>query len=235
MAVNPRDAVKLRVLSYNVHNQKDDVDALASVVRSLEPDVVVVQEGPRRFRWRHKTAALADRFGMVVAAGGLPSLGNLILTTLRVDVHDTWCLRYPLTPGRHMRGAAFASCGVRGARFVVTGSHLATDPVERPAQAAAWRAAIAAAEHPVIAAADLNDVPDGEAWRIAAEGLVDTAVAADRADRLTYSSGAPSRRIDAVFVDPGIDILDYDVVDTPETRRASDHFPVMVDLALKPH
>ena len=55
-------------------------------------------------------------------------------------------------------------------------------------------------------------------------------MAADRADRLTYSCGAPRRRIDAVFVDPGIDVLDYDVVDTPETRRASDHFPVLVDL-----
>jgi endonuclease/exonuclease/phosphatase family metal-dependent hydrolase len=233
--VSEVDPVKLRVMSYNVHGQKDDVDALASVVRAQSPDVVVVQEGPRRCRWRHKTAALADRFGMVVAAGGLPSLGNLILTTLRVNVHDTWCVRYPLTPGRHMRGAAFASCSVLGARFVVTGSHLATDPEERPAQATAWRAAIAAAEHPVIAAADLNDAPDGDAWRIAAEGLVDTAVAADRADRLTYSCAAPSRRIDAVFVDPRIDVLDYDVVDTPEAQRASDHFPLMVDLALKPH
>ena len=34
--------------------------ALAGLVRELAPDVVIVQEAPRRFRWRHKCAALAD-------------------------------------------------------------------------------------------------------------------------------------------------------------------------------
>jgi endonuclease/exonuclease/phosphatase family metal-dependent hydrolase len=228
-------AVSLRVLCYNVHNQKDDTDALASVVRGLAPDVVVVQEGPRRFRWRHKTAALADRLGMVVAAGGLPSLGNLVLTTLRVKVDETWCLRYPLTPGRHLRGAAFARCAVttpagETARFVVTGSHLATDPVERPAQAALWRAAIEQVDLPVIAAADLNEEPGGAAWSTAAKGLVDAAEKMDRTDRLTFPCPGANRRIDGVFVDPRIEIADYDVVDTPESRRASDHFPVLVDL-----
>src|ERR1700712_1183780 len=140
--------IPLRVLSYNVHGLRDDRAALTGLVRDLEPDVVIVQEAPRRFRWRHKCAALADDFGLVVAAGGLPSLGNLLLVSLRVRVHETWCLRYPLTPGRHLRGAAFAMCSVRGARFMVSGSHLATDPTERPDQAARWKAALGAAEAP---------------------------------------------------------------------------------------
>ncbi len=92
----------IRVLSYNVHGQDDDREALASVVRTLSPDLVFVQEGPRRFRWRTHAADLAHRFGLIYAAGGLPSLGNLILTSQRIRVHDTWCLRYPLTPGRSM-------------------------------------------------------------------------------------------------------------------------------------
>src|SRR5689334_3091678 len=146
---------RLRVVSYNVHGLKDDRAALIEVVRDLAPDVLIVQEAPRRFRWRHKCAALADDVGMVVAAGGMPALGNLLLVTLRVRVHDSWCLRYPLTPGRHMRGAVFARCSVLGARFVLSGSHLATDPVERPAQAAAWKSALAAIEEPLIAAGDL--------------------------------------------------------------------------------
>jgi endonuclease/exonuclease/phosphatase family metal-dependent hydrolase len=225
-------AVPLRVLSYNVHNQKDDMDALASVVRALAPDVVVVQEAPRRFRWRYRTAALADRFGMVVAVGGLPSLGNLVVTTLRVRVGRTWTLRYPLTPGRHMRGAAFAEGAVGGARFVVTGSHLSTDPDERPAQAVRWRREFDELDLPVIAVADLNDGPGSPAWTAASAGLVD---AAREDGRFTYPVRAPNRRIDAVFVDPRIEVLDYDVVDTPETRRASDHFPVLVDLALASH
>ncbi|MET8906954.1 endonuclease/exonuclease/phosphatase family protein [Micromonospora sp. NPDC004551] len=224
--------VPLRVVSYNIHSQRDDTAALAEVVRAAEPDVVIVQEGPRRFRWRQKCASLADSFGLVVAAGGLPSLGNLLLTSLRVRVTATHCQRYPLTPGRHLRGAAYAECLVGGTRFLLAGSHLSTDPVERPAQAAAFKRELAAATLPVVAGADLNEGPDGAAWRTVAEGLTDAAVAMDRADRHTYSCADPRRRIDALFVDARITVVDYDVVDTPRTRQASDHFPVLVDLLL---
>jgi endonuclease/exonuclease/phosphatase family metal-dependent hydrolase len=224
--------VPLRVVSYNIHSQRDDTAALAAVVREAAPDVVIVQEAPRRFRWRQKSAALAESFGLVVAAGGLPSLGNLLLTSLRVRVLDTRCQRFPLTPGRHLRGAAFADCAVGGARFTLAGSHLSTDPLERPAQAAAFKRELAAAKLPVVAGADLNEGPDGAAWRTVGDGLTDTAVAADRADRHTYSSANPRRRIDAVFVDARISVVGYDVVDTPQTRRASDHFPVLVDVLL---
>ncbi|PYC60794.1 endonuclease, partial [Micromonospora arborensis] len=61
--------VPLRVVSYNIHSQRDDTAALAAVVRAATPDVVIVQEGPRRFRWRQKSATLAEAFGLVVAAG----------------------------------------------------------------------------------------------------------------------------------------------------------------------
>ncbi|MFC0504437.1 endonuclease/exonuclease/phosphatase family protein [Micromonospora costi] len=225
--------VPLRVVSYNIHSQRDDAAALAAVVREAAPDVVIVQEGPRRFRWRQRCATLADAFGLVVAAGGLPALGNLLLTSLRVRVLATRDQRFPLTPGRHLRGAAYAECAVAGgARFTVAGSHLSTDPAERPAQAALFKRELDAAGTPVIAGADLNEGPDGPAWAAVARGLTDAAVAADRADRLTYSCADPRRRIDALFVDPRITVVDYDVVDTPLTRRASDHFPIVVDLLL---
>lgn len=231
MSQGPGAGVPLRVLSYNIHRQRDDSAALATVVRAVAPDVLIVQEAPRRFRWRQKSAALAEAFGLVVAAGGLPSLGNLLLTSLRVRVLATRCERFPLTQGRHLRGAAFAECEVGGARFVVAGSHLSTDSMERPGQAAQFKRELVGADWPVVAGADLNEEPDGLAWRTIADGLTDTAVA-DRADRLTYSCSNPRRRIDAIFVDPRITVVDYDVVDTPQTRRASDHFPVLVDLLL---
>jgi endonuclease/exonuclease/phosphatase family metal-dependent hydrolase len=218
---------KIRVMSYNIHSSKDDLRALAGVVRTEAPDLVLVQEAPRRFRWRHKCAALADDVDMVVAAGGLPALGNLIIVTLRVKVHETWCLRYPLTPGRHLRGAAFARCSVKGARFTVSGSHLATDPIERPAQAAQWKSALAALEGPLVAAGDLNEGPAGGAWRTVADGF-----AAPRDAALTYPATLPRQRLDAVFVSPDIVIESYDVIDTDRARRASDHLPVLADLRL---
>lgn len=222
----------LRVVSYNIHSQRDDRAALAVVVRELAPDVLVVQEAPRRLRWRARCARLARDFGMVYAAGGLPSLGNLILTTMRVRVHDTWCLRFPLTPGRHMRGAVFARCSVDRVPFAVVGSHLSTDPAERPAQAALLKTALAEVDVPLIVAADLNENSGGAAWRTLGDGLVDVAAKTGCADRLTYSCAAPVDRIDAIFVDPLITVRGFDVADTAQVRRASDHFPLMADLTL---
>jgi endonuclease/exonuclease/phosphatase family metal-dependent hydrolase len=227
--------VRLRVLSYNVHGQRDDVAALAAAVRAVEPDVVIVQEGPRRFRWRHKCAALADALGLVVGGGGLPSLGNLILTSMRVRVRRTWHRQFPLTPGRHMRAAVFAECDVGSditAPFVVAGSHLGTDATERPGQAALLKRDLAALRLPVVLGADLNENSGGAAWRTIADGLVDAALTSDRADRRTFPCANPRERIDALFVDPRIVVTGYDVLDTPQTRRASDHFPVLADLLL---
>ncbi|WP_326556690.1 endonuclease/exonuclease/phosphatase family protein [Micromonospora sp. NBC_01796] len=230
--------VRLRVLSYNVHGQRDDVAALAATVREAEPDVVIVQEGPRRFRWRHKTGVLADALGLVVGGGGLPSLGNIVLTSLRVRVRRTWHRQFPLTPGRHMRGAIFAECAVGSdtiAPFVVAGSHLGTDPTERPGQAALLKRELSELHLPVVLGADLNENSGGAAWRTIADGLTDAAVAAGRADARTFPCADPRDRIDALFVDPRIVVTGYDVVDTPQTRRASDHFPVLADLLLPAH
>ncbi len=224
--------IPLRVLSYNVHGMRDDRAALTGLVRELAPDVVVVQEAPRRFRWRSKCASIASDCGMVVAAGGLPSLGNLIMVTLRVRVHESWALRYPLTPGRHLRGAAFARCEVPGARFTVSGSHLATDPVERPHQAARWKEALAAIDGPLIAGGDLNEGPGGDGWRTVADGLTDTALAAGGTAGPTFPATLPRNRIDALFVSPGIEVTRYEAVDGDVARRASDHLPVLAELRL---
>jgi endonuclease/exonuclease/phosphatase family metal-dependent hydrolase len=224
----------LRVVSYNVRGMRDDRAALARTVRDLAPDVVVVQEAPRHVRWRVRSAALARGFGVVVAAGGAPALGNLILTDLRVRVVDTWCVRFPLTPGRHLRGAAFARCELAGVRFVVAGSHLSTDPDERPLQAARLAAAVsqAGAEAPVVLGADLNDEPESLTWKAVTEILVDPA--GDSPGAPTFPASAPRRRLDAVLVDPRVSVRSYRVVDSPPARRASDHLPVVADLWLTP-
>jgi endonuclease/exonuclease/phosphatase family metal-dependent hydrolase len=222
----------IRVLSYNLHSLKDDQAALAAVVRQIQPDVAILQEAPRRLRWRQKCAALARAFDLVVGGGGLPSLGNLVLTSMRIRVHESWCLRYPLTPGREMRGAVFVRCTLARVPFVVAGSHLSTDPAERPGQAGILKAALSEVDDPVVFGGDLNEGADGPAWRTVADGLVDTATACGRADRPTFSCATPRARIDVVLVDPRWSVLDYQLVDSPLARAASDHFPLVVDLDL---
>src|SRR5690242_9534955 len=222
---------RVRLLSYNVHGQRDDVGALAAVVRAADPDVVVVQEGPRRFRWRTRSATLANRLGLFVAGGGEPALGNLVLVGMRVRVHGHRCVQFPLRAGRHMRGAVLVECSVGRTRFVVAGSHLATDARERPLQAEILRRTLAEVESPVLLGLDANEESDGRAWRTLTEsgGLVDPDTGTGAA---TFPAAGPCRRIDAVLVDPRCEIVDYRVLDSPEARRASDHLPVLVEVSL---
>jgi endonuclease/exonuclease/phosphatase family metal-dependent hydrolase len=223
---------KIRVMCYNLHSSKDDLRALAAVVRAEAPDVVLAQEAPRRFRWRAKNAKLARDWGMLFAGGGLWALGNAVFTNLRVATHESWCIQFPLTPGRHMRGAAFVRCSVGRTRFVVVGTHLSLDAVERAAQAHLLKARLAELDEPYLVCGDLNEESGGAGWRTLVDGLVDAAEARDCGNVFTFSCAAPRRRIDGIFVDPRFELLDYRVVDTPQARAASDHFPLVADLAL---
>ena len=218
--------IPLRVLSYNVHGLRDDRAALTGLVRDLEPDVLIVQEGPRRFRWRHKCAALADDVGMVVArrwhaGAGQPAAGHAAGAGAQ-----TWCLRYPLTPGRHLRGAAFARCSVRGAAFSLW---VPTWPPIRSSARPGRAVEIGAREieGPVIVGGDLNEGPGGGAWRTVADGFVEPSSAA-----LTFPATLPRQRLDALFVSPDISVERYEVIESDQARTASDHLPVLADLLL---
>jgi endonuclease/exonuclease/phosphatase family metal-dependent hydrolase len=206
--------------------------ALGAVVRELAPDIAIIQEGPRRLRWRQKAVTLARRTGMLLAGGGLPSLGNLVLTTMRVGVRGVDCVQFPLTPGRHLRGAVLVRCVVGRTWFVVAGSHLSTDATERPSQAELLKHRLTRLDAPVLFGGDLNENSGGAAWRTIADGLVDVAEAALLAHLATFPSVGPTDRIDAVFVDPRWQVLGYQVVRTPATLAASDHLPVVADLLL---
>jgi endonuclease/exonuclease/phosphatase family metal-dependent hydrolase len=224
--------LRLRVAAYNIHSSRDDLNALAAVVKGLNPDILIVQEGPRRFRWRTKAAALARSFDMLYGTGGLPSLGNVIMTNLRVRVRETWAVRFPLKPGRHLRGAAFARCEVGGVAFTAVGTHLSTDAEERPSQAELLRQAIAQIKGPVILGGDLNDVPNSRTWELAHTGLVDVGDRMGAGDVRTFPCRGADRRIDTIAVSEGIGLEAYHVETGDLTRRASDHFPVVADLAL---
>jgi endonuclease/exonuclease/phosphatase family metal-dependent hydrolase len=223
---------KIRVMSYNIHSSKDDLSALATIVRSEAPDVVLAQEAPRRFRWRAKNARLARQWGMLHAGGGLWALGNSLFTTLRIGVRETWNVQFPLTPGRHMRGAVFARCTVGRSRFIAVGTHLSKYAEERVVQGQLLKGYLAELDEPYLVCGDLNEEPGGGGWRTLADGLTDTAEVRECGHLFTFSCASPRRRIDGIFVDPAIEVLDYRLVESDLAKRASDHFPLIADLAL---
>jgi endonuclease/exonuclease/phosphatase family metal-dependent hydrolase len=223
---------RLRVVSYNISGWSGDTAALTATVRSLAPDVLVLQEVLRWPDPRTWCIDLAGRFGMARAWGGLTAFGNAVLTSAAVSVRGWRTVRYPLMVPDSPRAAVLVRCSLRGVPFVAAGSHLSTRADGRLRQATILKNALNSADAPVVVGVDVNETSTGPAWRTIGDDLVDAAEKTGQQDVPTYPTREPARRIDAIFVAPNRPVLGYQVVDTPQTRAASDHFPLVAEVGL---
>ncbi|MFH9676032.1 endonuclease/exonuclease/phosphatase family protein [Streptomyces sp. NPDC017405] len=227
----------VRVLSYNIRSMRDDTAALARVISACAPDLVLLQEAPRFFRWRKKLARLAAASGQVVLTGGATAAGPAILCGLRATVERTEDVLLPLTPGLHRRGLAGAVVRFGAARLGVVSCHLSLRQDERQAQGGLLLDHLAGlgAEHAVVGG-DLNERPDGPTFRRLAAGLQDCRMTAPWGGEFTSPAAGPHQRIDAVFATKGIEVLGCGVpLDEPgisraDLRAATDHLPVLAAL-----
>ncbi|MCS0604037.1 endonuclease/exonuclease/phosphatase family protein [Streptomyces sp. LP11] len=227
----PDGSAVVRVLSYNIRSMRDDTDALARVIAACAPDLVLVQEAPRFFRWRKKLARLAAASGQVLLTGGATAAGPAILCGLRTTVERTEDVLLPLTPGLHRRGFATAVVRFGAVRLGVLSCHLSLQRDERYEQGGMLldRLAGLGVEH-AIAGGDLNERPDGRTFRRLSETLQDCRVTAPWGGDLTSTPADPHQRIDAVFATKGVQVLGCGVPpDLPgaDLIAATDHLPVL--------
>ncbi len=160
------------VMTWNVHGvERPDVSALADVIRTASPDVVVIQEVRRR-----QAAGLADRLGFVhrwdrkhfPATPLLPCLAEGLAVLSPHELVDTGAARISTessTWSYRRRIAQWAT--VRrdpGEAIWVCNLHLSPETFADERRAEARRAAELATEHagglPVVVAGDLNDADD---------------------------------------------------------------------------
>jgi endonuclease/exonuclease/phosphatase family metal-dependent hydrolase len=222
----------LRVLTYNIRSLRDDRRAVAELIRSTTPDVVLIQEAPRFLRSRSKIAALARDSGMTVVTGGRPAAAMLVLARPELTRIATRNVLLPKTVGLHQRGIAMAVLAKDGLRFGVASIHLGLRAAERSRHAELVNAACAelADDLPWVIGGDLNEEPGEPAWTILADGRRDAwADAADQLGGPTSPSRSPRRRIDGVFCDQAFEVL---MGGTPRgvdalVSKASDHRPVL--------
>ncbi|NKI41446.1 endonuclease/exonuclease/phosphatase family protein [Streptomyces physcomitrii] len=229
----------VRVLSYNVRSLYDDFEALTRVIRACAPDLVLLQESPRFFRWRKKLARLAAATDLVILGGGGPAAGPALLCSLRATVERTEDVLLELTPGLHRRGFATAVVRFGGARLGVLSCHLSLDEEERYRQGGRLLAQLDRLGAPhLLAGGDLNDRPDGRTFGLLASALRDCRAERPWGGEHTFSAGAPRRRIDALFVSEGVEVLGCGVplghpgVSEADLRAATDHLPVLAALRI---
>ncbi|WP_420000319.1 endonuclease/exonuclease/phosphatase family protein [Streptomyces boninensis] len=231
-------AAVIRVLSYNIRSMRDDVDALARVIRACAPDVLCVQEAPRFFRWRKYANRLGMATGLVYVTGGATATGPMIMSSLRPLVERTEDVLFPRAPGLHRRGLATAVLRFGAVRVGVVSCHLSLAAAERYEQAGGVLERVRGLGTPyAVVAGDLNDRPKGRAFRRLAGELRDGRVAAPWGGEHTFPATGADRRIDAVFATDGIEILGCGVppgLPQADLRAATDHLPVLAALRIPP-
>lgn len=234
-ATGPASAV-VRVLSYNIRSMRDDTAALARVIRACAPDLVLVQEAPRFFRWRKAAARLARDTGLVHVTGGATAAGPMVLSSLRAHVERTEDVLLPHRPPLHQRGFATAVLRIGGARLGVISTHLSLSPAERYDQAGLLLDRVAGMGVPhVVVGGDFNEPPDRPGFARIAAHLTDGYAAAPWGGEAT-NVRAPFQRIDAVFTTASVEVLGCGVpqsvpgVTRADLHAATDHLPVLAAL-----
>ncbi|MFD1833357.1 endonuclease/exonuclease/phosphatase family protein [Streptomyces desertarenae] len=234
----PDGSAVVRLLSYNIRSLRDDVGALVRVIRACAPDVVCVQEAPRFFRWRKYAARLARATDLVHVTGGATATGPMILSSLRAHVERTEDVLLPRTPGLHRRGLATAVLRFGpAARLAVVSCHLSLAEWERHEQAGMVLERLAGTgEDAAVVAGDLNDEPDGRAFRRLAAELQDGWATSPWGGENTSPARGPRKRIDAVLATGAVEVLGCGVpaglpgVTEADLRAATDHLPVLAAL-----
>jgi endonuclease/exonuclease/phosphatase family metal-dependent hydrolase len=157
--------------------------------------------------------------------------GTAILSNTPIlDWDNTYLPRF----GDHeQRGLLRARINVRGVPVEVYNTHLQhNDAAERLAQAQAITQLIGTPQDSVVLLGDLNATPDAPEIRTLVDDLVDTWEAAGVGEPFTYPSEDPHSRIDYIMQSGDVVARTVAVVTTPAAASASDHLPVVADVAL---
>ena len=241
---------RLRAVTYNIQAGAGNLDTIASVIRSLNADIIGLQEvdvhWSSRSNFADQVATLGSRLGMQVRFAPIYRLPGSDATKPYREFGVAILSRHPIVEFRNdtltrlstqdtgagptlMPGLAEAVVNVNGQRIRVFATHLdyRADPRVRATQALEMRRYVDASADPTIVFGDLNATPEAPELRPLFESLRDVWAGQPEVG-LTYPATQPIKRIDYILVSDGFKVLSASVV--PVT--AADHRPVVADLFL---
>ncbi|MGY1823686.1 endonuclease/exonuclease/phosphatase family protein [Geodermatophilus sp. SYSU D00079] len=248
--------IPVRLVTFNTHHGvgddgRHDLPRLAKVLAAADADVICLQEVDRHFGDRSEDVdqalLLSRALDMQLAWG--PAIdeprrdererrqyGNALLSRLPILVSDV----HPLPASGEPRSALRTMVELDGGTLWVTTTHLSTRTAgERSAQAARLASLHTEPMAAGVLVGDFNTAPDAPELAALRERFTDAwELARDRDDQagwrfwqqdegLTHPARRPHRRIDHVWVTPGVAVAGARVLDG---AGASDHLPVVVDL-----
>jgi len=247
----PVERDTLRIMTYNVHScigmdGKLSPERIARVIARSAPDVVALQEldmGRARTEGVDQAHIIAQCLEMDFHFHPAMHIeeeryGDAILTHLPLRLVKAGTL--PGLAGKsglEPRGVLWVELDVDGAAIQVLNTHLGLLARERRAQVEAllgpdWLGH-PACSGPVVLCGDFNALPSSPVCRRLRTRLDDAQIELEsHRPRSTFFGRFPTARIDHVFVDSGLTVVDIEVPDSELVRVASDHLPLIVELQL---
>ena len=237
-------------------DDRHDLPRLAKLLHSVDADVISLQEVDRHFGERSEDvdqALLLSRaldmqlaWGPAIdeprgggAAAEPRQYGNALLSRLPILVSDV----HRLPGSGEPRSALRTMLELDGGTLWVTATHLTTRSApERAAQVTALAALHTEGMEGGVLVGDFNTPPDAPELAMLRERFTDAWESApDRDDQAgwrfwrgddgdTFPARSPRKRIDQVWVSPGVTVAAARVLDA---EGASDHLPLMVDLLVQ--
>lgn len=239
-----KETVKLRILSYNIHHAegidgKLDVERIAKVITSCQPDIVSIQEVDKKVE-RTKTVdqpnELAQLTGMHFVFGANIKLqsghyGNVVLSKYPITQSQNHFL--PCYENGEQRGVLEAVVALPNASsltFLATHFDHRPHDSERQASAMAIRALLETSpHHPAILAGDLNATVNSATLNLLLKDWSKTS----KEVQPTIPVSKPTQQIDFILFRPASrwKLIESRVLDE---SVASDHRPVFAILELLP-
>ncbi len=235
---------RIKVLTYNIYHGEDanggsNLDAVAGIINSLQPDLVALQEVDSKTRRAKKldlTAELSKRTGMQGVFGKAMDYdsggyGEAVLS--RHPIIETKNNPLPHTAKAEPRAALEIHIELPGGvKMAFVGTHLdhQRDQNNRMMQTKRIMELYENYDLPIVLAGDLNATPGSDPINLLSEQWFD---AAEDNPRPTFPSTKPSRRIDYIMYKPKErwKLVEVRVIDE---KVASDHCPVLAVLELLP-
>lgn len=244
--IDAAEPIRLRVLSYNIHHaagadRKLDVERIAGVIRSAEPDLVALQEVDqkvKRTRSADQPTELARLTKMHVVFGANIDLqgghyGNAVLSRFPIAMDKNHLL--PNIDASEQRGVIEATISLPEVeeRLLLLATHLDFRADERERLASAKVINELAAKHPArpsLLAGDLNATPESRTlqrfetmWTRANEKPI-----------ATVPVNQPTKQIDFILYRPA-DRWKVVEVKVLKESVASDHRAIFAVLELLPN